>query len=394
MTHPSHRPGLHARAFSLVEVILALTISAVLMSAALITFSGGKYTVQESARRGQMARDAQLVVDMMSRDLASLGAGVPQGACLNGCSAVTETLTPALRRATSDAFAFVGDAAYPNAEISGAALLTRIAGDADSASVAMTAEVTGPCTPPATGASNAYQCTTSTTTPLAGAFVNTDNCNQAQPNARTCPWEMNKWQASNAVNAHLTFVDAAGDFYQRRWDGTTAIVDNYYGITVQNETGGSSVLTRNNFYDPIGSGYISHLDRIFWSVEDAGGGTCDAGDTCTVKRRQCWGRIETPSDAAFPSAGTAAFVSPSDPLNCAAPNEGTGWETIVDGVTSFDITYFGANGVAIAAPVPVANLRSVRSLVITMEVQERVGQGPFLTHRVQQRLFLPNREVE
>lgn len=386
-----------SRGFSLVEVIIALTIGAVLMSAALITFSGGKYTAQEAARRAQMARDAQLVLDMLGRDINSLGAGVPIGTCLNGCSATTEKLSPALRRATSDSLAFLGDAPFPNAELPGVATLTRFAGDANSDTVALIAEVSGPCTPPATSASNAFQCQTSVTTPLAGTFPSSDDCKQAAPTARTCPWMMNKWQASNTAPVHLTFVDAAGDFFQRKWNGTTAVVNNHFGIQVQAETGGAAILTRDLFYDPIGSGYIVNLDRILWSVEDAGGGTCDSGDTCTVRRRQCWGHNDTPSAADFPSTGTAAFTSSSTPRNCTAPTDGTGWETLVegvDGVTDFNIEYFGANGASLGTNVTVANLINVRSLVVNMTLQDRVGQGPILRHTVNQRFFVPNREVQ
>lgn len=391
---PGHR---HLPGFSLVEVIVALTIGAVLMSAALVTFTGGKYTVQESARRAQMARDAQLVLDLLGKDIGSLGAGVPVGSCLDGCSATTERLSPALRRATSDGLVFLGDAPFPNAELPGVATLTRFAGDVSSAQVAVIAEVSGPCTPPSTSASNAFQCSTAATTPLAGTFPASDDCRQTQPTARTCPWMLNKWQASNAAPVHLTFVDAAGDFFQRRWNGTNVVVDNHFGIEVQAETGGAAVLTRNLFYDPIGSGYVVNLDRIMWSVEDAGGGTCDSGDTCTVRRRQCWGHIDTPSAADFPLAGTVAFTSSSAPRNCTAPTDGTGWETIVegvDGVTNFNIEYFGANGASLGTDVTLANLTNVRSLVVTMTLQDRVGQGPILKHTVNQRFFVPNREVQ
>jgi Tfp pilus assembly protein PilW len=378
-------------------VNVALTIGAVLMSAALITFTGGKYTIQETARRAQMARDAQLILDLLGKDISVLGAGVPVGTCGDGCSATTEKLSPALRRATSDGLVFLGDAPYPNAELPGVATLTRFAGDANSEKVALIAEVSGPCTPPATSASTAFKCTTSTTTPLAGTFTTTDDCKESQPTARTCPWNMNKWQASNARSVHLTFVDAVGDFFQRQWNGTTTTVDNHFGISLQAESGGSSVLTRDLFYDPIGSGYVVNLDRILWSVEDAGGGTCDSGDTCTVRRRQCWGHMDTPSASDFPSAGTARFTSTSTPRNCTAPNDGTGWETIVegvDGVTDFNIEYFGNNGASLGTDVTVANLTAVRSLVVTMTLQDRVGQGPILKHTVNQRFFVPNRETQ
>jgi prepilin-type N-terminal cleavage/methylation domain-containing protein len=391
------------RGFSLIEVIVALTIAAILMSAALITFTGGKYTVQESARRAQMARDAQLVLDLLGKDISALGAGVPAGTCLNGCSSTTDQLTPALRRATSDGLVFLGDAPFPNAELPGVATLARLHGDADSNRVALTAEVTGPCTPPATSASNAFQCTTSTTTPLAGTFAAADDCKESQPNARTCPWAMNKWQASNGAPVHLTFVEATGSFFQRQWNGTTATINNaagtatHFGIEVQAESGGAATLTRNLFYDPIGSGYVVNIDRILWSVEDASGGTCDSGDTCTVRRRQCWGHNDSPTSADFPSASNAAFTSSSTPRNCTAPADGTGWETIVegvDGVTDFNIEYFGANGASLGSAVAVANLATVRSLVVTMTLQDRVGQGPILKHTVNQRFFVPNRELQ
>jgi prepilin-type N-terminal cleavage/methylation domain-containing protein len=58
--------------------------------------------------------------------------------------------------------------------------------------------------------------------------------------------------------------------------------------------------------------------------------------------------------------------------------EGTGsadWDTFIDNVTNLTFTYLDANGNDLGNPVPGANLADIRTVVITMTVQEPAGRG-------------------
>jgi prepilin-type N-terminal cleavage/methylation domain-containing protein len=50
------------------------------------------------------------------------------------------------------------------------------------------------------------------------------------------------------------------------------------------------------------------------------------------------------------------------------------WETFVDNVTSFSLTYLDADNAVIASPVTGSNLRKIRSVIIDMTVEEPAGR--------------------
>ena len=387
------RPG-----FSLIEVTVALSIGAIVMTVAFNVFITAKGTAVEAATRGQMARDAQLVMDRLGKDLSYLGAGVPSGICGDASCTNGSSLRPSVRRALSDNLVFLGDAPFPNADLPGAVTVTRFAGDANSTDIAVSSELSDRCTPHAgaTIASTAYRCSTALSsllvTPTALASP-ADDCFKDNETRRTCPWALNKWQLNGATPSvmNLVVVAPSGDFSVRKWAGTYAVVNNYDGIRLTAATAGPAILTRNVFFTAVGGAAFVSLDRIFWALEDAGGGAC-SGDDCVLKRRQCWGEIENPDATDFPDENDTFFGTAETISNCSAPQDGTPWVTIADHIESFTFRYFQGT-TELTAPLIVGDLPNVRAVDVELVIKVDVpGDGPVLRHRVSQRFFLPNRD--
>lgn len=389
---------MNARGFSLVEVVVALTLGSGIMAGGLFMFKKTRFVAVEATVRAELARDAQLALDVLGRDLAALGAGVPAGRCNDASCTPGASLHPAVRRAGPGGFAFLGDAPYPNAELAGAVSIARFAGDADSARVAVTSELNGACMPYASTAAAAFRCrTTATTLVPMGATTTADDCLQGQGDRRTCPWSLAKWQrgvAGTGATA-LVAVDGRGNFYARRWSGATAAVDQAFGVELTAGAGGIAPLPRSEFFTTVGGGHLLNLDRILYSVENAtmAGGACSSSD-CVVKRRQCWGLVQDPTAAAFPSAATGQVLSTTTPSACAAPDDGTPWETILTNVESFAFSYVLVGVAAPVAEVAAVDLPNVRAVDVAFTlVRTTPGGGRVLRERVEQRFFLTNRST-
>jgi prepilin-type N-terminal cleavage/methylation domain-containing protein len=385
-----------SRGFSLIEVVVALTLSSAIMAGGLFMFKKTRYVAVEATVRAELARDAQLALDVVGRDFATLGAGVPAGKCNDASCTPGASLHPAVRRAGALYMAFLGDAAYPNAELSGAVSIARFAGDADSARVAVSSELNGACLPYATTAATAFRCRTTATSlvPLDTSST-TDDCFQGQSDGRTCPWSLGKWQRgrAGARRPALVAVDARRKFYARRWSGATAAVDNAFGVELAAGAAGTAPLPRSEFFVSVGGGHLVALDRVLYSVENAamGGGACSSSD-CVLKRRQCWGLIEDPTAATFPAAGTGQLLSTTTPAACTAPDDGTGWETVLTNIESFSLAYTLVGSSTTVSEVATADLPKVRAVDVTFTTKrDPPGGGRTLRQRVAQRFFLGNR---
>ncbi|HEY4222582.1 MAG TPA: hypothetical protein VGO62_14605, partial [Myxococcota bacterium] len=314
-----------------------------------------------------------------------------------GASATGASLLPVVRRGLAQNLVFTGDLPYPNSEVPGIASVSRVAGQAISTNVAFTDEITGPCTPWNPTAPLSAQCKTTQSTLVQGSYVAADDCTSAQANARTCPWAMHKWVNGSATDTFLTFVGTDGKWYERKIvniDGLAPItnVDTFVGVTLAANfpVAGGGVIDPQFF---LGAGYATVLDRVFFAVEDPAspGAACAAGN-CTLFRRQCWGRIGDPSNANFPAAGAGFYGTTQTPTGCAAPSDGTGWEVLATGISSFSFSYF-TNTAALAAPLNAADRDAVRAVQVDMAITRKVaGTARTTTLNVQRRFFLNDRE--
>lgn len=387
-----------SRGFTLIELVVALGMASVVILSAVTIFLAARRTAVESGVRAQLGRAGQLAVDVMKRDFAFAGAGAPPraAACVdNACSG--DVIGAVFRNGDATGLAFLGDQPYPNAELNGIAAISRleneVPGDTSSDAVSITAEPSGACTPHASVTGASFRCLTSRTTPLFGVVAG-DDCRGGNEAASTCPWAQNK-MLRTSVN-HLIVVDAEGRWYTREWNGTSfADVGPHRGIQLTN--GGTTALPRDAFHNPTGASYVATVDRVFYSVEREGGGSCagpPVGD-CVLYRRQCWGELSDPAAATFPAEGSAVLRFSDTPLNCTAPGDGTDWEVIAVGIDSGVFRYLGVGGAALGPALSAADVANVRAVELDFEwVKVRPGTaGGVFRHRLLERFFLDNRDI-
>lgn len=380
--------------FTLLEMIVALTMALVVTSSALGVLLTVLQTQREGSLRASLARDAQLTMDMLARDFAYLGVGVPRGLQMreDGVTPITASTTsqlrPPIRVGTSDYIAFLGDLPFPNSDLNGIAMPQVFQGSTDD-EFSVVSELTA-CSPPQSApTSGNYTCRTSQATMLEVGGGDCDESNKTQP---TCPWGLGKWQQNGAADMVLVIGDTFGGWYQRTWDFTVhshgtdrALVK--FGARLSGETD----LSENRFYArTIGGGFVALLDRVFYSLEEPGspGTACTSGN-CTLRRRQCWGDIGDPGDASFPAVGGSAIRGGSDPGGCTAGTQGTPWESVMDGVESFQIRYFDSTGAEIAPPLAIGTSPRVKYVDVELVLARPVrGTNKVFRQRATRRFFL------
>jgi prepilin-type N-terminal cleavage/methylation domain-containing protein len=372
-----------ARGFTLLELVVGMALSTLIAAAAALTFSTVRNSAAESGTRAQLDRDARVVLDMLERDLAYFGAGIPSGSCIDqGCAGID--LLPVLRVAASDGLVFLGDAPYPNAELNGAMTVAYggnhvLAGGAANDIVAVSSEVSGSCVPHNIAATAANRCSSKASTLVPGVYADAD-CSEGNTGARTCPWAMGKLQGA-AVRSHVVVATANGDWYRRMWDGAFEADESPPHVTLHfahNPDEPSVFIPNAERYT-----FLSQPDRVFWSFQGN-----------TLSRNQCWGPHAAPNAPGFPLETTTAPSAPTDPLACTPGSEGTGWETIATGVTSLSFRYFQNPTTELSAPLAGADLARVRLLQVDMTLERKAPAGRVLRRNVRQLFFLANREQD
>ncbi len=403
------------RGFTLLETIVALSIMSVLTTAAISVVVHANRTRAQAFSRAQLVSDANLVSQMIGKDLSFLGVGVPRGYRMDTAdftsSIETHQLRPPVRIGQTDHFAFVGDLPYPNADLNGVVQIALIPSTAlDELYVG---SELSPCIPE-TSSPGSYSCNNHLRAlvpgPVSGQFASTDECKQGQL-TRLCPWGMNKWQGQTSSFVPLILGGVDGSWYERRWKPTTttnttdfATSGDYFGIrfsagkgssTGFNASASDGALPTNAFFMAKNSGgFAAHLDRVFWSFEQAGspGSKCTnptAG--CVLLRRQCWGQVNDPGASSFPAVSSSNFRSDSTPSNCTAPLDGTDWETVVTGVQSFGLSYFTDTGTAITGAWDIDKSSDVGAVQIDLTLQKTIpGGNGVATYHQRQRFYLEN----
>jgi hypothetical protein len=356
-------------------------------------------TLVDAATRAQLSRDALVVADMLRRDLRYLGAGAPlaTAACVDGgCDG--KAFGAAVRMGLATELAFIGDLPDPNAELNGVVQLSRLGGDADSASVSLLSEVSGNCSPWASAAPATAQCSTSVSTMIPGTFIAAeDDCKSSNATARTCPWALNKWQKSGSSPVPLLAIDNLGRPRMRSWDGASTSTDGrYFNLQLSaGPSGGSAALVRDDFFQPVGGGYFSHLDRVVWTLESPAGAACSDGK-CVVRRRQCWGAATDPTALSYPSVGRSTALlstSTTEPIACTAPDSGTGWEVIATNVSALSFRYYNQTSTELATPLTAANALLVRAIEFELDMFATSPSGKVHKQTIRDRVFLANRDT-
>lgn len=394
------------RAFTLVELMVGLSLGLIVTAAAVAALGQATRFQGEVSARNAAARDGELVVDLLTRDLVFMGAGVPRGLRADTADfpapVEAHQLRPLLRAAKPDHFVFVGDLPYPNAELNGVVHVLEVGPVLlPERDLVVTSELSG-CAPPSASPLG-YACATGTRS-LLGPFTGgppAANCSSAATGARTCPWALNKWQPSTNGVHLVVGTNVDGRWYEREWaPGAFADVDRFLAIRLQDESpdgttwaAGGGGIPRNELLTPVGGAWAAHIDRVFWSLEGpAAGSTCTTPPDCVLRRRQCWGQVLDPGAADWPVVSDAAFRSDRTPLHCTAPDDGTPWETVMTGVQSFQVSYFDGAGAPLVAPWTAQKAAAVKTVDVDVVVARAAkGVGKTLQHRTKKRFFIENR---
>jgi hypothetical protein len=384
--------------------MVAMAMALVVTTSALGLMLMAIKTQREGTARQALSRDAQLVMDTIKRDLAHLGAGVPRGfavdtdgdllglpnvkprratvAQLNGLAA--NQLRPAVRIGAPSYLAFLGDLPFPHSDLNGLANLGVPRGSklGKARAFGISSELST-CTAPAAGASN-YICDTKQNTMLHNPGGTP--CSSSATGEPTCPWGLGKYGRPGlaTTSAPVTVVAGVvdGSWLPRKWDGS--IIGNTQRAMMQFTpdfpAGGSGTLNDERIStdliigDRIGGGFLAHLDRVFYAYQ------CIAG-SCSLSRKQCWGwDLDTlPSNSGFPGVGATPILPGTDPADCAAPADGTPWESVMEGFSSFTFRYFDALGAELTGTwsPALASRTRVIEVEFTLERRLKVDAPPF-----------------
>ncbi|MBI1948206.1 MAG: hypothetical protein HYS27_21125 [Deltaproteobacteria bacterium] len=387
-------------AFTLVEMLIGASLALMIAGAAMGVLLGVQQVQRDAQSRNAIARDSQFAVEHLGYDLQYLGVGVPRGTSLD---AVTGELRPAVRIATSTYFAFVGDLPYPNSELNGVAVLNDIKGETtppdggDDDEVIVTSELS-PCAPEASGASG-YACDQHLVSGLPIGATVADKCVEGTPGRRLCPWGLGKWQRDGNNSVSLVFTGPQGDWSHLRWAmgaGGGAGGWSSIGEAAGPHFDSHAQLDRAPFTsNPSGVGTVAQLDRVFYSLEAVGGGACPntgtAGTNCVLTRRQCWGPLGDPGNASFPAVAAGVIRSDANPANCAAPDDGTPWETVINGVDLMTFRYFRRPGEELFAPLDATDASQVQYVEVELVISRLLAGSPVLqTQRMTRRFYLEN----
>ena len=130
------------RGFSMLEMLVAMTMTLVISAAALSVFGTAVTIQREASMRSELVRDAVYTMDVLERDFSYMGVGVPRGQVLdpineepdprysaeNDTTTVLTQLRPPILNVYGTAsgltwggyaFAFVGDLPTPQSDYNG-----------------------------------------------------------------------------------------------------------------------------------------------------------------------------------------------------------------------------------------------------------------------------------
>lgn len=398
-----------ARAFTLIEVVIALALSVMVLGTAFALMQNAVQDGNRARVRSEMFRDAAHVSQLLSLELRQAGLGVPTGGHIEktlatgtsdygtdtgnspGSSPVRlsrpSTIYGGVLVAAADQLGVVADLARPDGQYNAYGLLHSRATGSET-SIMWHTENNGTCAP---DSGSGTSCTT-TSSSVFFPGQTADLCNgtgTARFTDRTCPWGMRRVlageriqvAAGNGAWSHAA-LDTPGTIVDISSTGVFAVSLNP-GFDVDmwpNAAQGEGPAGIN------GQGFVTTLDRVFYRRN----GT-------VIERNQCWGDPD-PDHPSWPD-GIATAVPAAPALTpgagtSVAQNHCTGYEVVarnvVDGPTGFQLSYFNAGGTAIAAPLSDQPAkRSVRRIDYRISFAKTVD-GRIVAHHVTGSVHLQN----
>lgn len=383
------RDAARARAFSLVEVMVAMVMGVIVLGVAVDVAATALRRGSRSRALADLSRDATFAARLLEQDLRLAGSGVPEGEhiekrCTGGpCQALFGTSSTTFKSfvlsATKTSVGFVGDVPRPDGNFPAIGFLTRRP-TGQRISLMWHTENNGGCAP-----TEPVTCTTATTSLF---FPGEGGC-QSDANDRTCPWGLRRLLAGEALQI------VAGD---QNWSHT--VVEDPLALEPPAPGHGTLGLAVGNFDSssplPVwpnvspetppmglrGGAWVTSLDRVFFVLE---------GDR--LKRIQCRGDVD-PSHADWgrPVSFSTSHRGgrPTTPNTCGPP------ETIARHVRALTFSYFEtrANGDVrpLPLPVPQNSLDGVSRVDFAMTLASSFA-GEEVQHVVHGSIQIPQRAV-
>ena len=343
------RAAMSARAFSLLEVMVASAVGLILLTIIVAVFGNVQQISMRGRQQAGLEREAAFAGRLIAQDLRQAGLGVPSGGHIErtcggggGCVPVYGTVAPArfyasVIVAAPDQVGIVADLVRPNAQYNTFGPLSsyRTGGTTN---IAWHTENNGLCMPPA--------CSTATTSLF---FAGESGC-RASAADRTCPWGMNRVQPGDRIqivagNGNWSHAAASSPLGLVNITGTAAL-----DLSVAFDRAGVDNVWRNTNVDGAGpggipgAGWVTTLDRVFYRK-----------NADVLERIQCWGDPD-PDNAGWPDAAATAVpgapeITPSTAGATVARNVCTPAEVVARFVESFQVQYFDATGGQLAPPV-------------------------------------------
>lgn len=399
---------MNARAFTLIEVVIALALSVMVLGTAFALMQNAVQDGNRARVRSEMFRDAAHVSQLLSLELRQAGLGVPTGGHIEktlatgssdygtdtgtspGSSPVRlsrpSTIYGGVLVAAADQLGIVADLARPDGQYNAYGLLhSRVTGA--TTSIMWHTENNGTCAPDSGGGT----CTT-TNSSVFFPGQTADLCNgtgTVRFTDRTCPWGMRRVlegeriqvAAGNGAWSHAALATPGTIVNNAAITGVFAVSLNP-GFDIDTwpngQTAANAAAAQGEGPAGInGQGFVTTLDRVFYRRN----GT-------VIERNQCWGDPD-PDHPSWPNG--AATSVPAAPV--LTPGGGTGVEqnrctgyevvarNVVNGPTGFQLSYFNAAGTPIAAPLSdQAAKGSVRRIDYRISFLKAVNGRPVAHH--------------
>jgi prepilin-type N-terminal cleavage/methylation domain-containing protein len=327
--------------FTLIELLIGTAVMLIILTGAVAVLLAASAQHRRALERTNLERSCTLLIGQMEAELRQAGLGVPKGTD----QAVGGVRFPAsIVEANAGDIAFLADLPRPESSFNGFSQLSDLQQPSIPLNgVAVVNELTGPC-----DVDSAGHCRTDDESPLF-APSGTDCATSAL--AQTCPWALNKYQPSEWI----LIANGAGDWVERQLQSPV------HAATGTRRHLSFFVNLPGLFPGNVPNrGFVSTPDLVVYRL---------AGNTVT--RQQCWGQIGVALDPASLLARRC--------LDTDAPPTGTVAEVRARDVFALTFEYRDAADAVLATPVPLADLRRIRRVVINLALQRVVGASTLST---------------
>lgn len=357
------------RAFTLVEVIVAGVLSAIILSTVTTIIVNTLVEGKRTRVQQEMARDAALVAQLFAQELRQAGLGVPNKQHINSAygTVASPSFYASLLVAGDEQIGIVGDLARPDSNFNAYGPLHNR--QLPTTNIAWHTESNGNCVPDGNGVGTS--CVTGDTSIF---FPGENGCDATTDFAdRTCAWGLRRVLAGD----HLVIVSGDGRWGHATFGNTINNVAGHNAFAAQLSTGWVSTVP-GDWPDPpspslavtspvevAGQGWVATLDRVFFKYDLA---------TRTIQRIQCTGDPD-PDHTNWPPGGAA--VIPGTLTYTPGGTGGTAttcgpFEIVARHVESLDFDYFNAAGTDVGNPATGATKKLVRRVSYRIQFRQTV----------------------